>query len=106
MTTERWLDLVTTIQDKFTDARRGKETLDEEPGQREFIEFTSPAGQIRLEFVTRPRIIGQKALGGRRVGSGNSVQYQYSADEDVHELTALRKVNGEWQEIDASSFVS
>ncbi len=106
MTRERWLDLIGTIQDRFTVNERGEQPLDEEPGRLEFIEFTGPVGEIRLEFVTRPRIIGKKAMGGRRVGTAASVSYEYSPDEEVSELTALRKVNGEWQEIEASSFLT
>lgn len=106
MTRERWDDLVGTIKDRFSVNDTGKKPLSDEPGQMEFIEFTGPAGDIRLECVSRPRIIGKKALGGRRVGTAASVSYQYSAAEEVYELTALRKVDGQWQEIDAASFLT
>jgi hypothetical protein len=106
MTRDRWLETLTSIVDRFPVLNRGEEPLDGEPGKVEFVEFTGPAGDIRLEFVTRPRIVGKKALGGRRVGTAASVSYQYSPDEEVHELTALRRVNGVWQEVDASSFLT
>ncbi len=106
MTRDRWLDTITSIVDRFPVLDRGQQPLDGEPGTVDYIEFTGPTGDIRLEFVTRPRIMGKKAHGGRRVGTAASVSYEYSADEEVHELSALRKVNGQWEEIDSSAFVN
>lgn len=106
MTTERWLDIVATVTEKFPDAQRKKEPLPDGPGSVDALEFTSPVGRVRLEFTTHPRVIGKKAFGGRRVGTATSVSYQYDPNEDVHEMIAYRQEQGEWREIDASAFFS
>lgn len=106
MTRDRWLDTVATISEKFTILDRGQAPLEDSPGTMEFIEFTSPVGQVRLEYTTHPRVVGKKAFGGRRVGTATAVSYQYDPHEEVHELVAYRKVGEDWQEIDASSFTA
>lgn len=106
MTPERWADLVSTILDKFPVNQRGQEPLEEGPGTRDFIEFSGPAGEIRLEFITRPVVIGKKTFGGRKIGTAAGVKYEYSPDETSHRFTAWRKVGNDWQEIDPSSFAA
>lgn len=106
MTRDRWLDILATVTERFAIKNKGTAAMEEGPGKLEFIEFTSPVGEVRLEFTTHPRVIGKKAFGGRRVGTATAVSYQYDPHEEVHEMVAYRQVNGEWQEIDASSFLS
>lgn len=106
MTLERWQDLVTTILDRFPVEKRGKEKLDEEdgPGDCDFIEFTSPAGKMRLELITKPVVLGKHTFGGRKVGTATGVSYDYSADEFNHTLHAYQWKNNAWDEIDAKAF--
>jgi hypothetical protein len=104
MTKERWDDLVTTILDRFPIDKRGQEPLEEGPGQRDFIEFTSPAGKMRLELVTRPVVLGKHTFGGRKIGTATGVSYDYSSDEFTHSLNAYQWLNGAWDEIDAKAF--
>lgn len=106
MTKERWDDLVATILDRFEVARRGQEPLEEGPGQADFIEFTSPAGQIRLELITRPVVLGKHTFGGRKVGTATGVTYDYSDSEFTHSLHAYRRQGEDWAEIDAKAFTS
>lgn len=104
MTKDRWDDLVATIRDRFPDNTRSTEPLEGEPGQCEAIEFTSSAGKMRLEFITRPVITGRHIGGGRRMGVATNVTYDYSADEMSHSLHAYQWLNGAWDEIDANAF--
>lgn len=106
MTLERWQDLVATILDRFAVSDRGQQALEEGPGTREYIEFASPAGDIRLEFTTRPVVIGKKTFGGRKVGTATGVKYEYSQTETSHQFSAWRKVDGQWQEVDPQTFAS
>lgn len=106
MTTERWQDLLTTILDRFPVEERGQGPLPEGPGTMEFVVFTSPAGKMRLEFVTKPVILGKHTAGGRRMGAASQVSYDYSQDEFTHSLHAYRWSDGEWQEVDSGSFSS
>lgn len=103
MTPERWLDTKAMIVEKFTITGQGVERLEEGPGTIEFVEFTSPVGEMRLEYELRPRITGKHALGGHKVGVGSRVAYEYSPDEQVGHLVVLKKVGPTWQELDDPS---
>lgn len=104
MTKDRWQDLVATILDRFPVDKRGQDPLEDQPGTVDFIEFTSSAGKMRLEFVTQPVILGKHTFGGRKMGAATGVTYDYSADESTHSLHAFQWLNGEWDEIDARAF--
>ncbi len=106
MTKERWDDLVATILDRFAVENRGQEKLEEGPGTCDFIEFTSPAGKIRLEMVTTPVVLGKHTFGGRKMGTATGVSYDYSNDEFNHHLQAYQWMNDDWQEIDAKAFAN
>lgn len=108
MTKERWDDLVATILDRFPVDNRGHEPLEEDegPGKRDFVEFTSPAGKMRLELVTKPVVLGKHTFGGRKVGTATGVSYDYSTDEFNHSLHAYQWKNEVWDEIDARAFAS
>ena len=106
MTTERWQDLETTIRDRFDVESRGEEPMEEGPGKRDFIVFTTPAGNMRLEFVTKPVVTGKHTSGGRKMGVATNVSYDYSEDEFSHSLHAYQWLNGEWDEIDAKAFAN
>lgn len=105
MTKDRWVDIVATVSERFTIKNKGKVPVEDGPGTIEFIEFTSPVGEVRLEFSSHPRVVGKKAFGGRRVGTATSVAYEFDPKEEVHEMVAYRQVNGQWEEIDATSFL-
>lgn len=106
MTPERWSDLVSTILDRFPVNRRGQEPVAEGPGTVEYVEFTAPTGEIRLEYTSRPVVIGKKTFGGRKIGTAAGVQYEYSPDEVGHQFKAWRKVGADWQEVDPSTFTA
>lgn len=106
MTKDRWLDIEATIRDRFPVEQRGQEPLEEGPGTIDFIEFTSPAGKIRLELVTKPVVLGKHTFGGRKMGTATGVSYDYSSDEFNHTLHAYQWLNGEWDEIDAKAFAN
>ncbi len=105
MTQERWTDLVATILDRFTVEERGESPLEEGPGKLEFIVFTSPAGKIRLEFITRPVVTGKHTSGGRRVGVSTNVTYDYCEPDFSRSMHAYRWEANDWQEIEASAFM-
>lgn len=106
MTPERWADLIGQTKDKIPDCKSGREPYPDGPGEIEYLEFTSPAGEFRLEYITRPLVTGKKTSGGRRVGVATAVQYEYSDTEQTHSFRAHRRNGAVWQEIDASSFAA
>ncbi len=71
-------------------------------GQKEIVEFKSPLGQIKLEKISRPRVIDRKVLHTKRVGGKIAVDFVYSDEEKVVEVKIYKKdENGEWIEIQA-----
>ncbi|MDA2922956.1 hypothetical protein MYX07_06865, partial [Patescibacteria group bacterium AH-259-L07] len=73
-------------------------------GKREVVEFEGPLGKMRLEKVTRPRVIDKKVLHAKRIGSAVAVDYIYSSDDPVIELTIYKeREDGEWEEVSPES---
>ena len=68
-------------------------------GQKQAVEFTSPLGRIKLEKVSRPRVIDKKVLHTKRIGSRTAVDFVYSDKEKVEELKIYRLKDDEWVEI-------
>ncbi|TSC95752.1 MAG: Uncharacterized protein Athens101410_339 [Parcubacteria group bacterium Athens1014_10] len=107
MNQEKWLDLKLKTKEKFGIAKESSEELElaeKEDGtkimeKKEIIEFESPMGRIKLEKISKPKVIGKKTLYSRRIGSNIEVKYDYSPDEIIHQLKAYKQDNGQWQEI-------
>lgn len=112
MTSEKWNDIKTMIQDKFelledkTEPYEMKVGLDEtqKVGDKEVIVFNSPMGKVKLEYITKPVIIDKKEHYNKRMGTASKTEYILSEDEFVQRMDAYLEKNGEWQKIDPSSF--
>ena len=109
MNQEKWLDLKLDIKEKFGIKDEKKEEMElgqKEDGtkfmeEKEIVEFESPLGRIKLEKITKPKVLDKKTLYSRRAGSNIEVEYVYSPDETVCQFKAY-KWNGEkdeWDEI-------
>lgn len=103
MQDEKWQETIGRIQDTFRVLNHEITRGDAESGDVETIDFETPAGKMRLERTSKPRVIGKTALGSKRIGGSVSVQYEYSASEKVHTVKAYRWNDGSatWAEIDA-----
>ncbi|PWB38405.1 MAG: hypothetical protein C3F02_03560 [Parcubacteria group bacterium] len=101
MTKERWQEIVAQIKTGFSVEEQYQEDLD--PGQAEIIEFSGPAGRIRLRFVTRPKLLDKKTAYSNRIGSGVNVDYVYSDSETVSHMEAYRwsDVRSDWEKFSA-----
>ncbi len=105
MTPERWQQIKGQIIDNLGLTLAETEELPEpQKGTREVLEFAGPNGKMRLEYYSRPVVLGKKTLGSKRIGSQAVVEYQYSDSEFSHELKAYRDNDGEWEEIKTESF--
>ncbi|MFA5107487.1 MAG: hypothetical protein WC497_04140 [Patescibacteria group bacterium] len=102
MTDEKWQETKGKIKDTFDVLDERTEDLIDEPGTAETIEFVGPLGRMRLERVTKPVVIGERAIGARRIGSQKTVQKEYSPDEKVHYIKAYKfdEATEEWVEIE------
>jgi len=104
---EKWKDIAGNIKDKFEVEDEGKIHLDDEGGvDIEFIEFTSPLGKMRLEFVSRPVVLDKKTIYSKRIGSETKVDYVYSEEEKSHQLIAYKwdDDQDDWVEVEAGAF--
>lgn len=107
MTPEKWEEIVGEIKDKFEVEKHDREHLEEEGGvDIEILVFIGTLGKMKLEFITKPRIIDKKTDYSLRIGSETNVQYIYSDTEKTYHLHAYKwdEENQDWIEIDAASF--
>lgn len=95
-----WQELVGRIKDTFEVVEEGDGPLEDGPGQREYIIFQSPGGKMMLERVTKPVILGQRGMGGKRVGAGSAVSYEYSATEETQSVALFQRTGDGWNKVD------
>lgn len=95
------------IRERFGILEQGTEPIPQYPnGRLEFLIFESPLGRVRLERITKPRTIGERALTSRRPGSATRVEAQYDLHDMIHIIRAQRwdSAAGSWVAIDANAF--
>ena len=49
-----------------------------------------PLGRMKLNRTTKPRVLGKKIIGSKRIGSDTTVEYLYSDTEKSHQFGAYR----------------
>ncbi|MDO8425155.1 MAG: hypothetical protein Q7T01_01420 [bacterium] len=109
MQPSQWADLLDRIAERFVIAEEGRTELEGVPlSTVAFVEFEAPMGRVRLEYVTKPRTIGEHALGSRRIGGETAVQKMYDTNDLVSFLRAFRwdAEQGEWCTIEANALTS
>lgn len=106
MTREKWETIVDKIDGQFGISNRLTQDLDDgSGGAKEVVEFSGPAGVIRLEFFERPRMIGEKTLYSNRIGGQVTVEKEYDQDDLVCFMEAYKQnVMGEWEKMDSGMF--
>lgn len=109
MTEEKWLNLLSMIEENFGQIERRKEELSEEEvsSQKETVEFKGPLGRMKLVRFVRPLLLERKTTYSRRAGSETKIDNVYSEEETVTSLKAYRfdEANDNWQEIDPNAFI-
>ena len=105
MTKDKWLDLKDKIQDKFSIEKEEKDTLEDVPDSVvERLIFESPLGKIKLEWISKPKTLGEHTTYSNRIGSNVKVDKIYSEDERSEFLKAYKSEDGEWCEISINNF--
>jgi hypothetical protein len=103
MSPEKWQSVKAQIQDAFKQVEITSEELElPERGKAEVLEFDGPLGRMRIEYWTKPVVLGKNVSGSRRAGSHHEVDYVYSETETMHQLKAYKYDDAEfeWTEID------
>ncbi|HPA25333.1 MAG TPA: hypothetical protein PLK76_01060 [bacterium] len=70
----------------------------------ETLIFNGPNGKIKLEWISKPKILGEKTLYSGRVGADVKVEKVYSQDEKSEFLKAYLFKDNDWQEINTQNF--
>lgn len=102
MIEEKWIDTKAMVKDKFTVLEEGKEDIEDIPnGYVEYIEFESPQGKMRFEYITKPIVLDKRTLYSKLGGSASNIQYTYSKDEFSHRFEAYKWNENieEWEEM-------
>ncbi len=106
MNPRKWEQLVYLAEEKFGIENRVKEEfeLDELSdgkkimGEKESFEFKSPLGRIKVEKISRPKVMDKKVLHTKRIGGRVAIDFVYSPDEKVSEMKIYCEKNGNWEE--------
>jgi len=108
MNPSKWEKLVFLAEENFGIDKKEKQEIEVDElsngekimGEEEIIEFKSPLGKIRIEKISRPKVVDKKVLRAKRIGSNAVVDYVYSPDEKTVEMKIFKQAeDGEWQEI-------
>ncbi|MBI3627085.1 hypothetical protein HY224_03500 [Candidatus Uhrbacteria bacterium] len=108
MTTEKWLDLLNMIEDKFQVETKETVPMEEGPGEVSRIIFSLPNGRFKLERTVKPRVLDKKTSYTHRAGGDVKVDYVYSDSETVDKLAAFKwnDQQDSWTEVEADTFTS
>lgn len=109
MNRDKWYNIISMIEEKFEIEEKTKGPVGEDiPGEKETIVFTSTLGKIKLEWVEKPRTIGEKTTYAQRVGSHVKVEKKYSQDETVNYMKAFKwdPSEADWTEIKTDMFAN
>jgi hypothetical protein len=91
MAPDRWEEIKQLVQKNFEVLGSGQEEIEDIPDSKlEFIEFEGPLGKMRLEFITKPKVLDKKTLYSGRIGSDVKVEYVYSENEKVNTFKAYK----------------
>ncbi len=106
MTKDKWEDIKEMIKNKFTIESEKKYPLENVyDGEAEELIFRSSLGRIKLEFITKPKLLDKKTNYSRRIGSDVKVEYIYSKEEKVNIFKAYKwdTETDDWVEINSQA---
>lgn len=107
MTRDKWLDLKDKIKTNFKIEEEYSRSLENVPtAVVEGLIFTSPLGKIKIEWVSKPKTLGEKTAYSNRIGSQVKVEKVYAVDERSEFIKAYRLVDEDWDEISGANFYS
>jgi len=102
---DKWIEFKEKIKSTMQILDERTETDEDNHEVREIIEVMSPMGKIKLEWITRPKLLDKITHFSRRIGSETKVDYVYSQDEFTHMLKVYQeKADGTWEELKSGPF--
>lgn len=102
MTDERWQEIVDKLTEQFSVIEHIGEPGSDGHSTIDRIVFRGPAGTLRLERTVHDRVVGEKAVGSKRIGGDVAIEKIYADGEQVDylKLARLNESSGEWEELD------
>lgn len=106
MNQDGWEKIVDKIDQQFgIDQKYTADLEGEAGGSKEVVEFSGPQGDMKLEFATKPRFLGETTLYSNRIGGDVTVEKQYDDNDMVNYFSVFKKTpGGDWEEISANMF--
>lgn len=102
MKQDKWDQLVARIKDEFEIMEHESDDGEIEGENIETLIFNGPAGEMKLERSTHPRVVGERTMYSR-LGGDTVVEKVYSDSETVDVVKLYTDQNGEWEELDISA---
>lgn len=100
MNEERWEDIKNLVKNKFKLEK--EERVKEAEKDIERLIFQGPLGRMKLEWITKPRVVDIKTSGStKRGGVAQKIEKVFSQDETVSYLDAYVFKDDVWVEIEA-----
>ncbi len=105
MTKDKWLDLKDKVKERFDVEKEETNAFEDAPNSVcETLFFTSPFGKIKLEWISKPKVLNEKTVYSNRIGSNVKVEKIYSENERSEYIKAYKFDIDEWEEINSDSF--
>ena len=107
MKDERWQEVTEKIQKVFPDHEHEEETILDGKGSIEAFIFDGPNGRMKLERTKRPKVVGEKGLGSKRIGSDTTIEKVYSENEVVDFVTVYiwNDAQDDWVKLEDDSLL-
>ncbi|HOJ20075.1 MAG TPA: hypothetical protein PLU39_00885 [Armatimonadota bacterium] len=105
MDDERWDDLVDMIDERFGIVKNEKTNVPRRDGSPEWhdaVIFEKGGRRMKLERISRPRVLDVKTYYARRRSGNVREEVTYSETERTHTVR-LYEWNGDWVEVDLTA---
>ncbi|MFH0840961.1 MAG: hypothetical protein V1865_03225 [bacterium] len=104
---DKWKETLDLIKEKFEVEDEGVLESDEHGGTTiEYIIFTGPIGKMKMEFISKPKVLEKNTTYSNRIGSDVTIDYVYSETEKSTQLLISRwsEADDDWLPVDSSNF--
>ncbi len=98
MTSERWEQLVEKLRSGGMVESEDQNEIDGVATHT--VISSAPTGRVKLEFILKPKFLGNQTRYTRRAGSSVVVKPQYSEDETVTVLNMYQWRDEQWMKMD------
>lgn len=104
---DKWENLKETLRKNFKVLTEETEPGEHENETIERLVVESPVGKVKLEWISKPKVLDVRATYAKRGNSVRDVKYIYSDEETVHTMKVYKwdTTKDDWQPFDVSEFL-